>query len=392
MTSTEYPDTLVRMDVITLPSQIAHSWLQREQLATSMSRFSAHARSRSSWRGQHERVIVRLHTRDGQIGVGATRGSAAATVLTDHLCHLLKGRRVGDHETLYEELTGSQITYGLTGIAAAAVSAIDLALWDLRAQLADCALSTLLSPTTAPRASLPCYTTIHPEEEDPVSGFGGVKLAARFGPYDGRDAIKRQVDDLRRVQARVETGTLVMIDAACGWDLPFALEFLDRLGDETVDWLEDPLPPSERAGYEHLAERLDGSRSALCLGNYDFSEQDGLRTIADGYADVYQPDITWVGGLTAALRLWKSARASKMTVAPHYGAMHPWSIHLMAAMEGASLAEYIPGALDDGRRADFPDVPLPAVGAQPVPTEPGATARVAQEFLAALTASVSLTA
>lgn len=390
MTSTGHPDTLVRMDVITLPSQIAHSWLQREQLATSMSRFPEHARSRSSWRGQHERVIVRLHTRDGQIGVGATRGSAAATVLTDHLRHLLKGRRVGDHETLYEELTGSQITYGPTGIAAAAVSAIDLALWDLRAQLADCALSTLLNPTTAPRTSLPCYTTIHPEEEDPVSGFGGVKLAARFGPYDGQDALDRQVDDVRRVRSRVETGTLVMIDAACGWDLPFTLQFLDRLGEQTVDWLEDPLPPSEREGYARLAERLDGSRSAICLGNYDFSEQDGLRTIADGHVDVYQPDVTWVGGLTAALRLWERARASKMTVAPHYGAMHPWSVHLMAAMEGASLAEYIPATLADGQRADFPDLPLPAKGAQPVPTEMGATARVPQPFLTERTATLAL--
>ncbi|HIZ35052.1 MAG TPA: hypothetical protein H9815_04690 [Candidatus Ruania gallistercoris] len=390
MTVTKSADALVRMDVVTLPSQIAHSWLQREQLATSMSRFRRHAKSRSSWRGQHERVILRLHTRDGRVGIGATRGSAAATVLTDHLAHLLQGRSADDHETLYEELVGSQLTYGPSGIGAAAVSAIDLALWDLRAQGAECSLARLLSPETTPGTSLPCYTTIHPEGTDPVSAFGGVKLAARFGPYDGPEGLDHQVEDIRRVQARVDTGTLVMIDAACGWDLDFTLSLLDRLGDQTVDWLEDPLLPSERDSYAHLAERLDGSPTAICLGNYDFSELDGLRTITDGHVDVYQPDVTWVGGLTAARRLWERASSAGMAVAPHYGAMHPWTVHLMAAMDDTALAEYIPGALVDGDRGDFPALPLPEAGAQPVPAEQGASARVSESFLSEGVVSLAL--
>lgn len=113
-------DILTSLEVLTSPSQIGSTWLQQEKLSTHMSGYPRHAASRSTWRGQHERVFVRIRTADGHVGVGATRGTAAVAVIVDHLAGLLRGRSLAEADQLYRELTASQLTYGWSGVGAAA--------------------------------------------------------------------------------------------------------------------------------------------------------------------------------------------------------------------------------------------------------------------------------
>lgn len=373
---------LAQIEVITSPSQIGATWLQQERLSTHMSHLPHHRANRSSWRGQHDRVFVRLTSDDGHAGVGATRGTASAVVVLEHLASLMRGRDLADHASLYQEMAAAQLTYGWSGIGAAALSAVDLALWDLRANTESVPLSSLLAPNQPARTELDCYTTVHPENVGDTEGYAGVKIAARFGPMDGPEGPKLAAADIQRVRDQVGPGPLVMVDTACSWTAPFVLEMLDELGDDTLDWLEDPLLPWDTTGYLQIRERLSQSthRPKICLGNYAFSLQDGYQVIREGLVDVFQPDATWIGGLTAMLDLYGAASSRDITFSPHYGAMHPWTVHLMAALPEVGLAEFIRTS-PEPVRDDYPDLLLPVRGRQPVPTMPGSGARLGADVL-----------
>ncbi|GAB2477019.1 L-lyxonate dehydratase [Promicromonospora xylanilytica] len=386
-------DTLAGLEVLTSPSQIGSTWLQQEKLSTHMSGYPRHAASRSSWRGQHERVFVRIRTADGRVGVGATRGTATVAVIVDHLAGLLRGRSLAEADQLYRELTASQLTYGWSGVGAAALSAIDLALWDLRAQHAGVALGALLSDGDPVRESLPCYVTVHPEHLDGLDGLDGVKIAARFGPDDGPGAARRVAQDVTRVRDAVAPGTLVMIDAACSWTAEFTDAVLGELTDGQLDWLEDPLLPWDARGYESIKKRVAGWSHAprLCLGNYAFSALEAHQVLAEGVVDVIQPDLTWAGGLTAAREIHRDASARGVGFSPHYGAMHPWAVQLLATLPQAEPAEFVTTS-GSGSREDYPGLPVPVHGRQTVPTGVGAAAALGPEVeQAARTQTVDLT-
>lgn len=385
-------DALVSIEVVTSPSQIGATWLQQEKLSTHMSKFPHHSASRSSWRGQHDRVFVRIRTDDGHVGVGATRGTASALVIVEHLAILLRGRRLSEHADLYAELAASQLTYGWSGVGAASLSAVDLALWDLRATTEDRPLSALLADGRPVRTSLPCYTTVHPEHLPDLTGFAGVKIAARFGPDDGSNAARKVARDIVRVREQVSADTLVMIDTACSWTSDFVDSVLSELDEGQLDWLEDPLLPWDRAGYERIKARIAGWSRApkLCLGNYSFSQLEAQQVLSEGVVDVLQPDLTWFGGLTAARELHANASARGVAFSPHYGAMHPWAVQFLAAIPDSELAEYIatsPSVI----REDYPELPVPVLGRQPVPSVAGSAAALGSQVLdAGTTQKVSL--
>ena len=147
-------------------------------------------RHRSLWSPKWEDVWCKVTAEDGTWGLGRTsHGRPVAAVIEDHLAPQLLGEDCFAGEKLADMLFRLTKPYGSTGLASYAVSAIDLALWDLRGKLLEKPVYSLLGGTQKDRIF--CYATGNDVDWYQELGFRAFKLACPYGPADGLDGIRK---------------------------------------------------------------------------------------------------------------------------------------------------------------------------------------------------------
>ena len=287
------------------------------------------------WRTQLGQILVRVTTDDGLEGVGVGGGGLAGVhVVESVLRELLVGREFDRPEDLHREMCRQTAFYGRKGVVVMAISGVDLALWDLAGKVAHQPVAKLLKPNVDMDAKSATYVTVFDDEDTQAAlkaGHAGMKLhVERFGL--DVDAI---VDQIRKIRDTVAPDTMVMMDAFARWDVRTTLAVAAAVQDMNVKWIEEPLPPNDRAGYKLLAR---DSPVPIAGGEHEYLAE-GFQDIIDhGIHSILQPDVNWCGGLTTLVQIYEMAKQNGLTVCPHRGS-EPYALHAIAAIDPNPLAE-----------------------------------------------------
>ncbi len=320
-------------------------------------------------------VLVTVRAGDHQ-GIGwSYAAGAAAAVVTEMLGPVLAGRDTFDVTGANEAMTRAVRNIGRPGIAATAISAADIALWDLKARLAGCAVADL-----AGRA----------HREVPVYGSGGFtsyddnQTRDQLAGWVGKDRIPRvtikigeswgsdQDRDLARVAlARSVIGpdTELYVDANGGYrSAAQAVRMAFRMEEFGVTWFEEPVSSQDLAGLAAVRSQV---LADVAAGEYSWTLPDSARLLTAGAVDCLQLDVTRCGGITEFLRGAALAAAHNVQVSGHCAPnLHA---HCAAVVPNLRHVEYFhdhqriermffDGALDPDGGVLVPDPDRPGLG------------------------------
>jgi len=295
----------------------------------------------------HAWFIVEIFTDNGLVGVGNAALAPLVTkqVVDLYLRPILIGADPWDIEFLWQHMYRKTMAFGRKGIGMAAISAVDIALWDILGKSARQPVYRLLGGKTKPR--VPVYASRLYSCELPElaaearrykdDGYQAMKLRFGWGPTDGAAGMQRNVDLVRTVRESVGDGIDVMADANMGWTLAYAKRMLPLLEPFHLRWLEEPVVPDDVRGY---AELKSYGRMPIAGGEHEFTLY-GFRELLEAAAvDYIQFDTNRVGGITQARKISALAEAYSVPVIPHAGQMHNY--HVVMASLNSPMAEYFP--------------------------------------------------
>ena len=305
-----------------------------------------------------KRVACVVEAEDGSFGLGLTAYSAPIiSIINEHYAPHLVGEPIMATEKLFDMMVRMSALYGSGGIPSYAISAVDLALWDLKGKLLDRPVYELLGGPSKER--IRCYATGHDVDWYLDLGFRAVKLPMPYGPADGLDGLieaERMVADARR---KAGDSVELMLDCWMALDVEYTVRMVERLEGHRLTWIEDYLLPEDFDGYREVRRRLP--RQGLATGEHwylpgPFAEAVKLRLV-----DYLQPDVKWVGGITASVHICHIASNAGLPVLPHGGMNDPFGQHLVYAMPAATWGEKAGGLPRNVSPDDLVELPGTAV-------------------------------
>lgn len=295
----------------------------------------------------HGWLVVEVFTDTGLVGLGnaALAPQITKQLIDVYLKPLLIGEDAWDVERLWQHMYRKTMAFGRKGIGMIAISALDIALWDLLGKSAKQPVFRLLGGRTKNR--IPVYASrLYSGDLDKLAdearrykeeGFQAMKLRFGWGPADGPAGMQRNVALVRTVRETVGDSIDVMADAYMGWTLDYAKRMLPLLEPFRLRWLEEPVIPDDIHGY---AELKSHARIPIAGGEHEFTLY-GFRELLEARAlDYIQFDTNRVGGITQARKIAALAEAHSIPVIPHAGQMHNY--HLVMASLNSPMAEYFP--------------------------------------------------
>ena len=295
----------------------------------------------------HGWLVAELFTDDGFVGLGnaALAPQATKQVIDLYLKPLLIGQDAWDIERLWQHMYRRTMAFGRKGIGMVAISALDIALWDVLGKSAKQPVFRLLGGRTKTR--IPVYASrLYATELGKLAveakrykdeGYRAMKLRFGWGPADGAHGMQRNVELVRTVRESIGDDIDLMADAYMGWNLDYAKRMLPLLEPFRLRWLEEPVIPDDVQGYTQLKSY---SRIPIAGGEHEFTLY-GFRDLLEARAvDYVQFDTNRVGGITQARKIAALAEAYSVPVIPHAGQMHNY--HVVMASLNSPMAEYFP--------------------------------------------------
>ncbi|XP_065896693.1 L-rhamnonate dehydratase-like [Dysidea avara] len=282
-------------------------------------------------------VIVEVEADDGTTGVGVSIGGEPACYIVEkHLSRFIEGQDPRNVELIWDQMFRATLNYGRKGLTLQAISAVDLALWDLLGKLRNEPVYNLLGGKTKERLPVYCTTC------DPVfakgAGFVGAKIPCPYGPSKGDEGLKLNVETFRKARESVGSDFPLMLDCYMSLTVPYTIKLARELKPYNVKWIEEFLPPDNYSGYLDVYKALAGS-VLLTTGEHEYTRYGYLQLLQQRCVDIIQPDITWMGGITEARKIVEMASAFDVMVIPHGSSVY--SYHLQYAFVNCPLAEYI---------------------------------------------------
>ena len=295
----------------------------------------------------HSWLIVEVESDAGLVGIGNAALSPRVTkqVIDLYLKPILVGENPYDLEFLWEYMYRRTLPFGRKGIGMVAISAVDIALWDLIGKALKQPVFRLLGGKTKQR--IPVYASrLYSQPLEPLAqeaksykdqGFRAMKLRFGWGPAEGAAGMLRNEELVRTVRETIGDEIDLMADAYMGWTLDYAQRMIPRLEKFHLRWLEEPVLPDDIAGYAAL-KRM--GRIPIAGGEHEFTLY-GFRQLLDAQAiDYIQFDTNRVGGFTQARKISALAEAHAVPVVPHAGQLHNY--HVVMASYNSPMAEFFP--------------------------------------------------
>jgi L-rhamnonate dehydratase len=270
---------------------------------------------------------VEIATDKGIKGIGFG-GPGCSFVIERHLTKLLLGEDPFNVEELWDIMWRSTLYYGRKGLVIHAISAVDLALWDIIGKALGMPVYQILGGETKSR--IPAYCTGNDIEQHIQFGFKRLKLAVPYGPADGRDGLKKNVDLVKTTRQSLGPDGDIMLDCWMALTEEYAIELAGMVEPYRVYWMEECLQPDDYDGFKRLHGRVRSTQ--LATGEHEYTRY-GFRLLLEYNAvDIWQPDITWCGGLTELRHIGALAAAYNIPVIPHAGWQHGgWQFILATA-------------------------------------------------------------
>jgi L-alanine-DL-glutamate epimerase-like enolase superfamily enzyme len=295
----------------------------------------------------HGWVLVEIFTDNGLVGIGnaALAPQVTKQVIDLYLKPLLIGADPWDVEFLWQHMYRRTMAFGRKGIGMTAISAVDIALWDLLGKSAKQPVYRLLGGRTKPRIpvyasrlySTPLEELAREAKRYADEGYKAMKLRYGWGPLDGAAGMQKNVDLVRTVRETVGDGVDIMTDAYMGWNLDYAKRMLPLLEPFNLRWLEEPVIPDDIRGY---AELKAAGRIPIAGGEHEFTLFGFQQLLEARAVDYIQFDTNRVGGITQARKIAALAEAHQVPVIPHAGQMHNY--HIVMASLNSPMAEFFP--------------------------------------------------
>jgi L-alanine-DL-glutamate epimerase-like enolase superfamily enzyme len=277
-------------------------------------------------------------TAGGETGLGFTYADAsAATLIEGKLAELVRGRDALSPQAAWAAMQEAVRNLGRQALSAMAVSAVDVALWDLKARLLGVALADLLGRF---HARVPVYGsggfTSYSNERlaEQLAGWaeGGIP---RVKMKVGRDPVA-DPERVRAARVAVGPGVELMVDANGAWQRKEALRWMERFAEEfAVSYVEEPVTSDDLDGLRLLRDRGPAGMS-VAAGEYGW-DLPYFHRMAD-CVDIQQADVTRCGGITGLLRVDAVCKARSIPFSAHCAPAI--SAHACCAMETLVHLEY----------------------------------------------------
>ena len=314
-------------------------------------------------------LLVRVVTDQGLDGWGEGFGHAccpATRIVVDtQLGPAALGEDACDIRGLMTRLAQRLHLFGRNGPHVYALSALDVALWDIAGKAANLPLWRLLG--AAPLSALPAYASLLR-----YSAPADVAKACARALDQGYRAVKLHEIDVPQTRAArdaVGPNVSLMLDVNCPWSVDSAIDMAHRLQDCDLAWLEEPVwPPEHHAGLARV-RREGGVRVAAGENAAGLFE---VRAMLDaGAVDIIQPSIAKIGGITEVMKIAAVAEAKGVRMVPHCAYFGPGflaSLHLAAALAPTAPFERL---FVDLEASPYHDLVEAKGGSVTVPDAPG---------------------
>jgi L-alanine-DL-glutamate epimerase-like enolase superfamily enzyme len=284
---------------------------------------------------------VRVRDADGAEGVGYTftvgrNGAAIDAVLSREVVEIMQGEEADAIEALWHKAWWALHYGGRGGPTVLALSAFDMALWDLKARRAGWSLWKLLGgfdPRVPAYAGgidleLPLDALLRQTDDNLAKGFRAIKMKV------GRKNLFEDVERVSAMREHLGAGFPLMVDANMKWGVDEAIRAARALQPYDLTWLEEPTIPDDPAGHARIVRE----------GGLPIAAGENLRSlwefklyIAGGGVTYPEPDVTNCGGITPFMKIAHLAEAFNLPVTSH-GA-HDVTVHLLAACPNRAYLE-----------------------------------------------------
>ena len=292
-------------------------------------------------------LVVEVGTDEGHIGYGNAGlcPDLCKQIVDGKLAPLLLEENPLNTEYLFEKMYRSTIAYGRKGAVLAAISAIDIALWDIKGLVMNQPVFMLLGGRT--KATIPTYysrlytrnlESLQAEADHyKKEGFTGMKMRCGYPMTEGIRGLKKNVEMVRVVRETVGDDVDIMLEAYMGFNYSYARQLLREMEPYHLRWAEELLLPDE---VHNFAKLKKDTSIPLSGGEHEYTRY-GFHDLIQAQAlDIFQFDTNRVGGFTEAQKICNMALVHGIEVIPHGGQMH--NLHVVMSSFASPMAEYFP--------------------------------------------------
>lgn len=295
---------------------------------------------------KRDAVLVRVDTDEGHTGWGeahaARAPSAIAELVNSTLAALVTGLDAADPQAAWEVVYRAQLaSHGAGAAAVIGLSGIDLALWDLRAQVADKPLWSLLGGLPGAAPAYAGGICLGFEAPDALAEEAAALVAAGYRALKLRvgDTVANDTARVAAVRERVGPDVGLMVDANTAYTLADVEAVTAPFEAAKVLWLEEPFPAHDYKAYRAARE---ATSLPLAAGENHYTRFEFERLLDDGAVRIWQPDLSKAGGVTEVLRIAGLAHAADIRIHPHTsvtGLNMAATLHVLAALPNPGFFE-----------------------------------------------------
>src|SRR5215213_9720704 len=313
-------------------------------------------------------VTLRMRTDEGVEGLGISFfGGGAIKAAIDGLGALTVGMDPLGIEAIVGKIRGAAASSGPGGIFTLALSAIDIALWDIRGKVFNQPVSKLLGgfrervPTYASGALMRGFPLEHVEKAAARLVEQGFRQMKTQLALPGDTNPEKEVERIRVVRNAIGPNIDLMCDINQRWDVRQAISIGKRIEEFHLFWLEDVVAHDDYAGLAAVADALD---TPIAAGEYVYGLVPWRHMLEARSVDIVMVDVLRAGGISQWMKIAGMAEAFNLPIVNHLAP--EISVHLVAAVPHGLTVEYMPWS-----SRLWKEVPQPEKGFLTVPNKPG---------------------
>ncbi|MDR6288437.1 L-alanine-DL-glutamate epimerase-like enolase superfamily enzyme [Inquilinus ginsengisoli] len=285
-------------------------------------------------------TVVKIETDVGVTGYGVGRPRPGERELRASFLATLVGRDPTMTEAIWASLWSPKLS-GRRGYETRALSSIDLALWDIKAKLANMPLYKLLGGY---RTRIPFYIAGGYYSEG--KGFKELQQEVESYVALGAKAVKMKIgavpikEDIARIKAVREAigpDVKLLMDANCAYRYYDAIQLAQRAEEYEPFWFEEPVQPDDYDGFRKIAA---ATSIPIATGENEYTKHGFRDLIATQAVAILNPDARYMGGVTEFMKVAAMAQAHGLDICPHGDQQA--HLHLLAAIPNARLLEFYP--------------------------------------------------
>lgn len=329
-------------------------------------------------------TIVQLTTDQGLTGFGVTYnevgGEATKVMIEKNIAPKLIGKSPFATEEIWQDLAQYLRGVGRKGLTYCAISAVDIALWDLKGKILGMPLYKLMGGT---KSRVPVYAsggwTSYDDDQlvEEMKSFvdAGYKMIKFKVGVEGGNNIRHDVKRVEKVREAVGDKIGIMLDANNCWDSATGVRFANMVKEYDIMFLEEPTFADDIPGLKRYKR---GTDLPLASGEHEYTKFGCRDLILSEAADIIQMDFTRAGGFTEALKVAGMTQAWNLKFAPH--AMEHIHMHLLGAVPNALYLEKLL-LFEEVTKLTYKDCPMPKNGYMDIPDRPGLGLELNWDFI-----------